>query len=202
MQFMGKVKKINERSIEIQIEDDNKDVVIRDAMRLKQNLLTVNLKFEHLITEPQLNLVDKLIESLAEALELEGGVDKKTVATEFIKKKFGIPDIEGLCKEEAGMLIDSLLAFCSENNIETGHDAGRSDIIKQIAASNKRKTCIACGKKGESVDLTELKSKTINEWKMGYRDICVCTQHYVELAKTGMEFFKKYHIIVERIQNE
>lgn len=198
MQFNGYITKVNDDSVEITFDrKENKDIVIEELLRNTKKLLTIYMDREYKVTLPQQMKLQHLINTISDNLDVEvdPSILKVDVAEEFLKKRLGVEDLFEGTKEDASILIQSIIELCQDNYIDVG---GTNDLAKQINGSNKAKSCIVCGEDGETVSLKEFNSKMITEFRMGYRYITLCSKHYMEVINTGVGFFKKYHLIKEK----
>lgn len=195
MQFSGYITKIGDDKVEITFDQkENRDVVIEELLRLKKNLLTVYMDKEYKVSLPQQIKLQHLINTVADSLDItvDPSILKVDVAEAFLKRKLGVEDVFSGTKEDASILIQSIIEMCHDNGIDTG---GPSDLLKQISGSNKAKACIVCGEEGETVPLKEFNSSKISDFRMGYKYVTLCGDHYMEVINTGVDFFKKYHLI-------
>jgi len=200
MQFNGKIIKITENSIEFSLDsEENKEVILKEAVRLKKFLLTVYSDKEYKATFLQKRKIRELVEKISETIEIDTELDKDYVVEKYLKKKFGVENLYDGMKEEVSILIDGLMEFCRDNDIvihETPID--QQEINKIISSSNKHKSCCKCGQPGETIELKAYHSKLICEFRMGYRFITLCSTHYIESLDTGVQFFKDNHLIISR----
>lgn len=200
MQFNGTMTKIGKDRVEFMISgEENKDVVAQELLKYRGRLVTIHLDHEYNITLPQRRKLKSLIKEISENMDIDQDVDKEYVAEEFLKKRFGLEDIYAGTKEETSILIEDIHVFCDENSIpvyQSPHD--HNDINKMVNASIKKKSCVICAEPGTSVELSSFNSKLISEFRMGYRFVSVCSNHYMEIINTGVAFFKKYHLIKSR----
>ena len=200
MQFNGIIRKINDDSVEIAFDGkENKDIIIEELLRNSKSLLTVYMDKEHRVTLPQQIKLQHLINTMADSLEadVDPSILKVDVAEEFLKRRMGVEDIVDGTKEDASILIQSIIEMFEENGIKKD-SKGPDDLAKQIHGSNKARACIICGEDGETVPLKEFNSNLITEFRMGYRYITLCSDHYMEVINLGIQFFKKYHLIREK----
>jgi len=200
MQFIGKIKEVKGNSITILIDNsENSEVVTSHARRLMNKLVTVFADHEHKATFLQRAKLQGIINEMASKMDIETNLLKIEVVEEFIRRKYGIEGMFEGTKEETSILINALHEFCDDQDIEIKSKAeADKEIDKLISGSNRHKTCAICGSPGETIELKEMNSKYIKEWKMGYSHITLCDKHYMEAINTGVEFFKKNLIIKKR----
>jgi len=199
MQFIGKIKEVKGNLITILIDNtENVDVVQSHAKRLMNKLITVFADHEHKATFLQRTKLQGIINEMAQKMDINTDLLKIEVVEEFIRRKHGIEGMFDGTKEETSLLINALQEFCDEQNIEvkaTTEDA--KEIDKLISSSNRHRTCVVCGRSGETIELKEFNSKYISEWRMGYSHVTLCDKHYMDAVNTGVEFFKN-HLLVKR----
>lgn len=201
MQFTGRIRKIGENSIEFEIdENENKDVVLANAARLRKHLLTIYADQEHRVTKLQKEKIKSMIfDIVRQTTDLPDNARNPEVMQAYLKRRFAVDELTDLMKEEASMLIQGIKEFCNDNGIDlSGSKEDQSQLIHHVKVSNKMKSCIKCGKPGETFDLKDFHSKLITEFRMGYRFITLCDIHYLECLDKGVSFFKENHLLIQR----
>ena len=197
MQFNGRLGKITERSIEFIIDsEENKEIIMKNASRLKDNLLTIYADKEYNATFLQKRKIHELVDKISEVMEIDTELDKVYVVENYLKKKYGVENLYEGMKEETSILINGIIEFCNNNDITIYEKPiDQQEIHRLISSSNKFKTCCICGEPGETIELKSFKSKMITEF------ITLCANHYLDAIDTGIPFFKDHHLIITRRQS-